>query len=195
MRADALVSHRLRLHLITRPDGASRHPFADPDIYPCRALGERPASVYAMTAITISLRVTAPGPAVARVSVGRRQFSIGRPVEFDDASPHVAALEYALGAVGGEVVNGLREFARRRRLALDAVEALVTGELQDGLAYLEVIGESGRPRLGRIAIKVFIASPDVTATGVLFDEMLERLPLVSTLREALDLDIELVQTS
>jgi hypothetical protein len=57
-----------------------------------------------MTAITISLRVTAPGLADARVSVGRRQFSIGRPVEFDDASPHVSALEYALGAVGGEVV-------------------------------------------------------------------------------------------
>ena len=46
-----------------------------------------------MTAIIISLRVTAPGPADARVSVGRRQFSIGRPVEFDDASPHVAALD------------------------------------------------------------------------------------------------------
>ena len=100
-----------------------------------------------MTAIIISLRVTAPGPADARVSVGRRQFSIGRPVEFDEASPHVAALEYALGAVGGEVVNGLREFARRRRLPIDAVEALVTGELQDALAYLEVIGETGRPRI------------------------------------------------
>ncbi len=117
-----------------------------------------------MTAIIISLRVTAPGPADARVSVGRRQFSIGRPVEFDDASPHVAALEYALGAVGGEVVNGLREFARRRRLPIDAVEALVTGELQDGLAYLEVIGETGRPRIRRIAVKVFVASVDDRAT-------------------------------
>ena len=65
-----------------------------------------------MTAITVSLRVTAPGGAIARVSVGRRNFSIGRPVEFDDASPHVAAVEYALGAVGGEIVNGMREFAR-----------------------------------------------------------------------------------
>jgi hypothetical protein len=148
-----------------------------------------------MTAITISLRVTAPGPAFARVSVGRRQFSIGRPVEFDDASPQVAALEYALGAVGGEVVNGLREFARRRRLAIDSVEALVTGELQDGLVYLEVIGETGRPRIRRIAIKVFVASVDDTATRALFDEMLGRLPLVSTLREVLDLDVELVQTS
>jgi hypothetical protein len=145
-----------------------------------------------MTAITISLRVTAPGPAVARVLVGRRQFSIGRPVEFDAASPHVAALEYALGAVGGEVVNGLREFARRRRLPIDAVEALVTGELHGGLAYLEVIGENARPRLGRIAVKVFVASVDAAAVRALFDETIERLPLVSTLREALDLEIELI---
>jgi hypothetical protein len=148
-----------------------------------------------MTAITISLRVTAPGPAAARVSVGRRRFSIGRPVEFDEASPHVAALEYALGAVGGEIVNGLREFARRRRLALDAVEALVTGELHGGLAYLEVIGESGRPRLARIAVRVFVASGDHQATRALFDETIERLPLLSTLRGALAVDIELVQTS
>src|SRR5215813_13872105 len=148
-----------------------------------------------MTAITISLRVTAPGPASARVSAGRRQFSIGRPVEFDDASPHVAAIEYALGAVGGEVVNGLREFARRRRLAVDAVEALVTGELEDGLAYLEVIGERRRTRIRRIAVKVFVASVDDQATRALFDEMLERLPLVATLRDAVELDIDLVLTS
>jgi len=148
-----------------------------------------------MTAITISLRVTAPGPAIARVSVGRRHFSVGRPIEFDDASPNVAALEYALGAVGGEVVNGLREFAHRRRLAIDAVEALVTGELEDGLAYLEVIGESGRPRIRRIAVKVFVASADDKTTRALFDEMIERLPLVSTLRKSLDLDVELVEMS
>jgi hypothetical protein len=148
-----------------------------------------------MTAFTISLRVTAPRPQAARVSVGRRQFSIGRPMEFDDASPHVSALEYALGAVGGEIVNGLWEFARRRRLDLDAVEALVTGELQDELAYLEVVGETGRPRIRRIAVKTFVASVDQTLTGELFREMIERLPLVSTLREALDLDIELIQTT
>src|SRR4029077_432549 len=148
-----------------------------------------------MPAISISLRVTAPGPADARVSVGRRQFSIGRPVEFDEASPHVAALEYALGAVGGEVVNGLREFARRRRSPIDAVEALVTGELEDGLAYLEVIGEAGRPRIRRIVVKAFVASVDHQATHALFHEMIGRLPLVNTLREAIDLDVELVLTS
>ncbi len=148
-----------------------------------------------MSALTISLRVTAPGPASARVSVGRRQFSIGRPVEFDETSAHVAAIEYALGAIGGEVVNGLREFARRRRLVIDAVEALVTGELQDGLAYLEVIGERGRPRLRRIVVKVFVASEDHQATRALFDETIARLPLVTTLTDAVDLGIELILTS
>src|SRR5438270_10453427 len=142
-----------------------------------------------MTPITVLLRVTVPERAVARVSVGRRNFSIGRPVEFDDASPHLSALEYALGAVGGEIVNGLREFARRRRLTIDAVEALVTGELENGLAYLEVIGENGPPRIRRMAIKVFVASVDNQATRALFDETIARLPLVSTLRDALDLEL------
>jgi hypothetical protein len=58
-----------------------------------------------------------------------------------------------------------------------------------------VIGETGRPRIRRIAIKVFVAAVDDKATHALFNEMIERLPLVSTLRQALDLDVELVMTS
>lgn len=146
-----------------------------------------------MNAITLSLRITASDSG-ARATVGRRQFPIGRPVEFDEASPHVPAIEYALGAVGGELVNGLREFARRRRMAIDDVEALVTGELANGLAYLEVIGEAGEPSLSRIAVKVFASTPDPNVRA-LFDEMVKRLPLVNTLRKALDIQIDLVLMS
>jgi len=145
--------------------------------------------------ITVSLRVTAPDPDSARVSIGRRQFSIGRPLEFDEASPRVAAIEYALGAVGGEVVNGLRAFADRRRLPIDAVEAVVTGELENGLSYLEVVGEEAPPKITRIRVKVFVASGDGAATRALFEHMLDRLPLVCTLRAALALTIELILTS
>lgn len=147
-----------------------------------------------MSAITVSLRVTAPGPAAARVSVGRRQFAIGRPVEFDEASPHVSAVEYALGAAGGEIVNGLREFARRRRIEIDAVEALVTGELAHALTYLEVVGETETPRLTRIDVKVFVAATDATAVRTLFADMLERLPLTGTLRRTIELNTELILT-
>ena len=147
-----------------------------------------------MDALQISLRVTAPDPDIARVSVARRQFSIGRPLEFDEASPRVAAIEYALGAVGGEIVNGLRAFADRRRLPIDAVEAVVTGELANGLTYLEVVGEQGQPKIARIRVKVFVASGDGAAARALFEHMLDRLPLVCTLRAAVALTIELILT-
>lgn len=148
-----------------------------------------------MHAITMSLRVTAPGPAAARVSAGRRQFPIGRPVEFDEASPHVSAIEYALGAAGGEIVNGLREFARRRRIEIDAVEALVTGELAHALTYLEVVGETGAPQLTRVDVKVFVSAADATAVRTLFADMLDRLPLTGTLRRAIEIHTELIMTS
>lgn len=147
-----------------------------------------------MDTVAFSLRVTAPDRDVARVSVGRRQFAIGRPLEFDEASPHLAAIEYVLGAVGGEVVNGLRAFADRRRLPIDAVEAVVSGALENGLTYLEVIGEQGQPRIARIHVKVFVSAGDAAATRALFDHMLDRLPLVCTLRAALTLTIELILT-
>jgi len=147
-----------------------------------------------MNAITVSLRVTAPGRA-ARVSAGRRQFSIGRPVEFDDASPDVSAVEYALGAAGGEIVNGLREFARRRRVEIDAIEALVSADLDHTLTYLEVVGETAVPRIARIAVKVFVAAPDGDAVRALFDRMLDRLPLTCTLRRALTFSTELILTT
>jgi hypothetical protein len=148
-----------------------------------------------MDTIAFSLRVTAPDPDAARVSIGRRQFSIGRPLEFDEASPHVAAIEYALGAVGGEIVNGLRAFADRRRLSIDAVEAVISGALENGLTYLEVIGEQGQPKIARIHVKVFVSARDAVAIRTVFDHMLDRLPLVCTLRAALALTTELVLTS
>jgi hypothetical protein len=63
-----------------------------------------------MDTITVSLRVPAPDPAAARVSVGRRQFSIGKPLEFDEASPHVAAIDApsARSGRGGQRLRALR---------------------------------------------------------------------------------------
>ena len=147
-----------------------------------------------MNGTTCTLRVTSTDRDRARVSVRRQQFSIGRPIEFDEESPNIAALEYALGAVAGEVVSGLRAFASRRRVDVDQIEAIVTGELEHALAYLEVVGETGRPRIARVHLKVFVASPDEQAVRRIWEEMLDRLPLVCTWRAAVQLDLELTCT-
>jgi hypothetical protein len=144
---------------------------------------------------TITLRVTGSARDAARVSVRQQQFVVGRPIEFDAAAPRIAALEYALGAVGAEAVNGLREFSARRRIPLDAVEAVVTGELEHELVYLDVIGEAGQPALRAVHVKVFVACADAVAVRALFDEVLGKLPLSATLRAATRFSTELVFTA
>lgn len=142
-----------------------------------------------------TLRVTASDPGVALVGVRRQQFAVGPPIEFDRAAPRIAALEYALGAAGAEIVNGARVFASRRRIVIDAIEAVVTADLENGLAYLEVIGEAERTTIQRLHIKVFISCPDQAAVRDMFQHMLDRLPLTTTLRVATRLTSELVFTA
>ncbi|HXH82973.1 MAG TPA: hypothetical protein VNN07_08605 [Candidatus Tectomicrobia bacterium] len=142
-----------------------------------------------------TLRVTAVDRFAARAAVRRRQFTISRPLDFDPAHDGITALEYALGALAGEVVGALRVFADRRRIALEAVEAVVSGELRNPLTYLEVVGAEGDPGLARVQVKVYASSPGgEAALRRLWDEMLERLPLVSTFRRAGGVELHLTIT-
>ncbi|MFL6280298.1 MAG: hypothetical protein ACJ731_09315 [Vicinamibacterales bacterium] len=143
----------------------------------------------------ITLRVTGTGGDVARVAVRRQQFAVGRPIEFDDAAPRIAALEYALGAAGAEVVNGLRMFAERRQIEIDAIEAVVAANLEHALAYLEVVGEPGRPAIRRVHIKVFASCTDQQGAREVFDTMRGKLPLAAMLDAATHLTTELIFTA
>jgi len=72
---------------------------------------------------------------------------------------------------------------------------VVSGALENGLAYLEVIGEQGQPKIARIHVKVFAEAAAAAAVRTVFEQMLDRLPLVCTLRAALPLTIELILTA
>jgi hypothetical protein len=139
-----------------------------------------------------TLRVTATDGEAAHVLARRHQFAVGRPVHFDPDYQQVTALECALGALGAEIVNGLRVFAKRRRIEIDRVEAVINAELGNPLTYLEVVGEEGHPGLSRISVKVFADSPhDEQALKTLWDETRQRLPLVRTFGDAVSLAVEL----
>jgi len=143
-----------------------------------------------------TLRITATDNEAADVVARRHRFSVGRPLHFDAEYQHVTALEYVLGALGAEIVNGLRLSARRRRIELDDIEAVVDGELDNPLTYLEVVGAEGHPGLTRVLVKVYVASPhDEQTWRSLWDETRERLPLVRTFRSALSLNVELQVTA
>jgi hypothetical protein len=141
---------------------------------------------------TWTLRVSTAGKDRATVFVRQHQFAVGAPVQFDAAYDSITALEYVLGAIGADVVNGLWALARKRRIEVDHVEAVVQGELNNPLTYLGVVGESGHPGLEQVSVKVYVASlaTDEEIRRV-WQEMLDKSPLVRTFQPAIRFELSM----
>ena len=145
-----------------------------------------------MEGYTWTLRVSASERGQATVFTRQHQFRVGAPVHFDSAYEGVSALEYVLGAIGADLVNGLQILGRRRRVAIEQVEARVEGELNNPLTYLGVHGESGHPGLEKVRVRVYLASSEEeTAIHRLWHEMLATSPLVHTFQAAIQLELTL----
>lgn len=148
-----------------------------------------------MDGFDLTLRVVASDRDGVRVTTRGVQLSIGRPVEFDSEAAEPSALECALAALGAEILGGFKTFARRRRLVLDAVEAVVKARLEAPLVYLEVIGERGTPRISKVVVRVYVSSPEPPdLIDRAFHDAVAVLPFAGTLRTATDLTTELVLT-
>jgi hypothetical protein len=145
-----------------------------------------------MEGYTWTLRVSASERGQATVFTRQHQFHVGAPLHFDRAYEGVSALEYVLGAIGADLVNGLQALARRRRVAIDRIEARVEGELNNPLTYLGVVGESGHPGLEKVRVRVYLASPaEEMVIHQLWHEMLATSPLVHTFKAASQLELTL----
>jgi uncharacterized OsmC-like protein len=142
--------------------------------------------------MTWSVRVVATGRWRAAAYAGRHRFDIGAPVSFDSEAETVSALEYALAALAADLVNTFAGLARRRRVEVDAVEAVATGSLNNPLTVLQVVGEEGHPGLERVALKLYVVSPAAEEeVRRILEEARSLSPLARTLSGAVDLDIEL----
>jgi uncharacterized OsmC-like protein len=139
-----------------------------------------------------SVRVSGAEGERASVFVRKQRFMVGAPASFDEKDPEVSALEYVLGAVGADLVNGLRAIARARRVPIDRAEALVRAEMDDPLAYLGVAGALGSPALSRVGVTVYVDSPAAPAEiEALWAEARARSPLARTLERSVALDLDL----
>jgi hypothetical protein len=131
----------------------------------------------------------------ATVYARAHSYEVGSPLPFDVEEGRVSALEYAIGALGAEVVNGFAALARRRRLEIDDVEATVEATLDNPLTHLGVVGESGHPGIERISMRVHVATLEAEEkVRSVWEEALRRSPLVRTLEDAVDLDLRMTVT-
>ena len=121
-----------------------------------------------------------------------QSFAVCRQASFAESDPHPSAVEYLLGALGGDLVNGFSAVAARRGINIYAIEASVSGRLDNPLVVLGVVGESGHPGFESIQASLFV-SADAADENLdpVWQETLARSPLVNTLRRCLTLSLSM----
>ena len=119
-------------------------------------------------------------------------FPIGQAVSFHTTDAHPSAVEYLLGALGGDLLSGFARAAARCAVPLDALEASVSGRLNNPLVALGVIGETGHPGFEEIAATLYVSAEadEPTLHGV-WQATLAASPLVHTLQRCLALHLEI----
>jgi len=148
-----------------------------------------------MDAHRFSVRANSRESGGARVYVRRRHFDIGAPLSFDVEYPCITALESLLGAVAGDLISGMTDLARKRRLHVVQVEALVQAELQNPLVSLGVVGEEGHPGIDSLQVKIYADTPESEESmHELWEEVKRRSPLWHTFRSLVRFDVQLIIT-
>lgn len=120
---------------------------------------------------------------------------VGGQASFAETSAKPSATDYLLAALGGDLISGFSTIASRRGIVVHAVEARVSGHLNNPLVLLGVVGETGSPGFEAINVALYVSSDaDEPALEEIWQETVMRSPLVNTLKQAVDLVLELKST-
>lgn len=137
------------------------------------------------------VRARLVGSQEAAVFARNLTWKLGQPASFEEKDDHPSAIEAALGALAGELVNSFATTCAQRGCGIDELEATAKGRLHSVLAHLGI--ESGDPSLATVDITVFVTSPAPGDTlRSIFAEVLTRAPLYGTLKKAAQVAARLV---
>jgi len=105
---------------------------------------------------------------------------------------HPSALDYLLAALAADLVAGLAREAARAGFLLEAVELSLAGRLENPLAPLGVVGESGSARLAEVSGSLYVsADAPEEALRERWEAALSRAPVYATLAASTNVDITL----
>lgn len=127
------------------------------------------------------------------VAYARNQaFTVCGQASFRASDPHPSAVEYLLGALGGDLLSGFAVSAARRGIELHETEVSISGCLNNPLVFLGVIGENGHPGFEKITGTLYVrAEAEASTLRQVWEEMLAQSPLVNTLQRSVNLVLEL----
>ncbi len=138
------------------------------------------------------VRVQRTATRVTRAYARGQSFDVGSQASLRDVDPYPSAIEYALGALGGDLVCGLERAAASEGLQLHAVEIALNGRLDNILVQLGVVGEHGHAGFSRIDGTVYVSADcDDAALDHAWRTTLVRSPLYNTLSRCASVTINL----
>jgi hypothetical protein len=144
------------------------------------------------TEYTWTSRVSWTGEGWATAYARNHAFTVGGQASFREADAHPDAVEYLLGALGGDLISGFASNATRRGVEVDAMEASIFGRLNNPLVFLGVVGESGHPGFETISCTLYVsADADEKILKEIWQTTLARSPLVNTLDRCVGLTLNL----
>ena len=139
-----------------------------------------------------TVRVGLARDGTANIRTRSHSLVVGQSIDFGATLPGASAVEVLLGALGSDVLVRFRDLCDRRRYPLDQVEARVEGRLGNALYALGVVGEEGDPALTEASVTLAVVSPATEeALRSVWQEVLNRSPLVATLRKSTTLTLDL----
>ena len=137
-------------------------------------------------------RVSWTGEGWATAYTRNHAFTVSGQASFREADAHPDAVEYLLGALGGDLISGFASQATRRGVEVDAIEASISGRLNNPLVLLGVVGESGHPGFETISCTLYVsADADEKILKEIWQTTLARSPLVNTLDRCVGLTLNL----
>jgi len=135
-------------------------------------------------------RIKATGKSESICYVRQHDFIVGHSVSFDNKDESISSMEYVLGAIGGDIISSLNRMAKKKRVTIDMIETVVTGELTNPLVYLQVIGEEGFAGIDNVQMKVFISSlDDIEVIEQIWKDALKISPLINTFKESVQFNL------
>jgi hypothetical protein len=141
---------------------------------------------------TFQVRVRGTDLRAARAYARARSFDVGSQASLRESDPEPSAVEYALGALGGDLLLGLDRAAATAGLAVHAIEIALAGRLDNTLVHLGVIGEQGHAGFSAIDGTAYVsADADPIAIESAWRLALERSPLYNTFTRCASVSIRL----
>jgi hypothetical protein len=145
---------------------------------------------------TFPIRVQRTPASAVRAYARGQSFEVGSQASLREVDPHPSAVEYALGALGGDLLCGLERAAASEGLRLHALELTLSGRLENILVHLGVVGEQGHPGVATIDGTLYVSTDsDHRAVEAAWRIALARSPLYNTLSRCASVSIHLRVTS